>query len=91
MYQKLFSFDITKAVFLKRNEGFKGADLPDDLSHLTLDSSQIKFRKEFLGKYLVKLVTAKYDDNFINYLDWVGRIHTNTPEKKSKINGMFLT
>ena len=50
VYEKLFSFDSTKAVFLKRNEGFQGC-VADDLNALTTENEQIKFRKDFLGKY----------------------------------------
>lgn len=38
------------------------------------DSDQIKFRKDMLGKYLVKLVTADYNETFIKYLDWVALV-----------------
>ena len=46
------------------------------------DSDQIKFRKDFLAKYLVKLVTAEYDETFVKYLDWVGKIHTKASGRK---------
>ncbi|ORY42172.1 hypothetical protein BCR33DRAFT_718372 [Rhizoclosmatium globosum] len=51
------------------------------LDTLTTEDEQIKFRKDFLGKYLVKLVTAEYDAKFI---------HTTTPDKKSKINVEYI-
>ncbi|KAJ3040879.1 hypothetical protein HDV00_010339 [Rhizophlyctis rosea] len=89
VYVKLFTFDITKQVFLHPEEGFHGR-LATKLEDLTVNSEVIKFRKDFLSKYLVKLVTAEYDDNFIKYLDWVGRIHTDTPTKKSKINVEYV-
>ncbi|KAL1914868.1 uncharacterized protein VTP21DRAFT_7784 [Calcarisporiella thermophila] len=89
VYEKLFSFDVTKKVFLIRNEGFAG-DLPDTLEHLTLESDQIQFRKNFLEKYLKKLVTGNYNENFIKYLDWVGKIHVDTPDKKSRINVNYI-
>lgn len=89
VYVKLFSFDITKEVFLNRNEGFRG-NLASNLDSLDLNNDQIKFRKDFLGKYLVKLVTGDYDERFVRYLDWVGKIHTSTPEKKSKINVDYM-
>jgi hypothetical protein len=82
VYKKLFSFDITKNVFLKRNEGFHGS-LAADSEHLTQDSEQIKFRKDMLSKYLTKLVTAEYDAKFVKYLDHVGKIHTPKGGSKS--------
>ncbi|TFY69402.1 hypothetical protein EVJ58_g416 [Rhodofomes roseus] len=44
LYSKLFEFDITKKVFMTRNQGFDGP-LPEKLEDLTLDSAQIVFRK----------------------------------------------
>ena len=82
VYVKLFSFDITKAVFLQRNEGFEG-NLAADLESLKLDNEQIKFRKDFLSKWVLKLVTAEYDEKFIRYLDYVGVIHTKREGARS--------
>jgi len=88
VYNKLLSFDVTKQVFLERNAGFEGK-LESTLPELTTDSEQIKFRKDFLSKYLVKLVTAEYDANFIKYLDHVGKVHT--PEGGAqKINVEYI-
>ncbi|KAI9353862.1 Protoglobin-domain-containing protein [Obelidium mucronatum] len=89
VYDHLFSFDLTKEIFLQRGDGFHG-HMPSNLNDLTLESEQIKFRKDFLGKYLVKLVTAEYDAKFVAYLDRVGKIHTTTPDKKSKINVEYI-
>ncbi|OBZ76461.1 hypothetical protein A0H81_03743 [Grifola frondosa] len=44
LYAKLFEFDITKKVFMNRNQGFDGP-LPSKLEDLTLNSAQIVFRK----------------------------------------------
>ncbi len=40
VYNKLFSFDITKAFFLPRNQGYEG-DLAQDLEHLNLHHDQV--------------------------------------------------
>ncbi|KAI8143637.1 Protoglobin-domain-containing protein [Fennellomyces sp. T-0311] len=89
VYQKLFTFDITKKHFVPKNEGFQG-DAPTSLEDLTLDHPQIKFRKDFLSKYLNKLLSGPYDKRLVRYLDWVAKIHTDTPEKKSKINVDYI-
>ncbi|KAI9317420.1 Protoglobin-domain-containing protein [Dichotomocladium elegans] len=89
VYVKLFSYDITKIHFLPRNEGFQG-EVPKNLEELTLESEQIKFRKDFLKRYLDKLLSGPYDGRMIRYLDWVAKIHTDTPEKKSKINVEYI-
>ncbi|KAL9658547.1 hypothetical protein ABK040_006086 [Willaertia magna] len=83
VYEKLFKFDITKRFFVKRNAGFEGKlDEFEELSDK--NSEQIKFRKDMLSRYLVKLVTADYSDpNFVKYLDWVGKIHTDKAGSKS--------
>ncbi|CAO3635948.1 unnamed protein product [Mucor hiemalis] len=89
VYDKLFQFDITKKHFVPKNEGFQG-EAPVSLEELTIDHPQIKFRKDFLGKYLNKILSGPYDDRFLRYLDWVAKIHTDTPEKKSKINVDYI-
>lgn len=65
VYDKLFSFSITKQVFaeyaLKKPftllEG-KGLDHKK--------GEQLKFRKDMLGKYLIKLITCDYEN--VNFL-----------------------
>ncbi|KAI8849485.1 Protoglobin-domain-containing protein [Chytridium lagenaria] len=89
VYSRLFSYDITKQVFLQRNDGYTGT-LATNLKDLTQTQAQIQFRKSHLSKYLVKLVTAEYDEKFVMYLEHVGKIHTNTPGKKSKINVEYI-
>jgi len=75
VYVKLFEYDATKRHFVPRQHGFDGAP-PVSLADLTLDHEQIAFRKKHLSNYLVKLVTMPYDGKAIQYLDWVGKIHT---------------
>ena len=89
VYQKLFTYDITKKHVLPKNEGFEGKTATT-LEDLTLDHPQIKFRKDFLTKYLNKLLNGPYDERMIRYLDWVAKIHTDTPQKKSKINVDYI-
>lgn len=75
VYARLFSFDATKRHFVPRQHGFEGAT-PASLEALSLDHEQIAFRKKHLAGYLVKLVTKPYDGQMLQYLDWVGKIHT---------------
>jgi hypothetical protein len=75
VYDKLFQFDATKRHFLPRGKGYDGP-LAVDIDSLTLDDEQISFRKQHLGNYLVKLVTAEYDAKMVAYLDLVGGMHT---------------
>ncbi|KAI9328477.1 Protoglobin-domain-containing protein [Zopfochytrium polystomum] len=89
VYAKLFEFDVTREFFVVRNEGFHGKTA-GSAAALTGDDEQIRYRKSMLNKYLVKLVTAEYDEKFVDYIDWVGRIHTTVSVggqvKKSRIN-----
>jgi Protoglobin len=75
VYDKLFGYDATKRHFVPRQSGYEGP-LPKDLETLSVDHELIKFRKEHLARYLTKLVTAPYDGKLVEYLDVVGKIHT---------------
>ncbi len=75
VYDKLFSYDITMKHFVPKQHGFEGS-APANLEELSLDHEQIAFRKKHLSNYLVKLVTTPYDGKMLQYLDWVGKIHT---------------
>ncbi|KAH9483330.1 hypothetical protein JR316_0005436 [Psilocybe cubensis] len=76
VYQKLLSFDITAKSFVPRQTGYDGVT-PTDASDLSLDHPQIKFRKDFLAGYLVKLVTMDYSkQSSWEYLNKVGLMHT---------------
>ena len=75
VYLKLFSYDCTKRHFVPKQSGYEGA-VPESLDVLTQEHEMIKFRKAHLAKYLEKLVTGAYDAEMVNYLDFVGKIHT---------------
>jgi hypothetical protein len=81
VYDKLFSYDCTKRHFMPRQHGYDGT-LPEDLEELGHDHEMIKFRKAHLSKYLEKLVTGAYDAQMVEYLDFVGKMHT--PKAGSK-------
>ncbi len=50
--------------------------MPATLAELTPDHPQIQFRKQHLARYLERLVTAPYDGKMVQYLDFVGHMHT---------------
>ncbi|KAK9764116.1 hypothetical protein K7432_008656 [Basidiobolus ranarum] len=89
VYDKLKKFDITWETMAKRHEGFSG-EVVEDLNNLKADSAQIKFRKDMLTRYIGRLLTNPYDERMIKYLDWVAKIHTDIPGKKSKINVEYI-
>lgn len=75
VYVKLFSYSSTKRHFVPRQHGYEGP-IPDGIDQLTLDHPMIAFRKQHLGRYLASLVTKPYDGKMVQYLDFVGKIHT---------------
>ena len=76
VYEKLLSFDITAKSFVPKQTGYSG-EVPTNLEDLTPTHPMIRFRKDFLGKYLVKLVTLNYQKpESWAYLDKVGLMHT---------------
>ncbi|KAL6305875.1 Protoglobin-domain-containing protein [Sparassis latifolia] len=89
MYAKLFEFDITKKVFMKRNQGFDGP-LPKRLEDLTLDSPQIVFRKVFMRSWARRVLTSDYASGKTwAYMDKVGLMHTGaSPFKHQRSLGI---
>ncbi|KAI0332406.1 hypothetical protein GY45DRAFT_1320908, partial [Cubamyces sp. BRFM 1775] len=89
MYAKLFEFDITKKVFMTRNQGFDGP-LPQTLEELTLDSAQIVFRKVFMKAWARRVLTADYSSGKTwAYMDKVGIMHTGaSPFKHQRTMGI---
>ena len=81
VYEKLHTYDATWRHFVPRQHGYAG-EAPIDLAHLTLDHPQIAFRKQHLGRYLVALVTKPYDGKMVEYLDMVGKMHTDKAGSK---------
>ena len=78
VYAKLLSFDITAKSFLPRNTGYTDV-VASDVKELNQDHPAIKYRKNFLKQYLVKLVTADYQDpKTYEYFDRVALMHTGT-------------
>lgn len=75
VYAKLHEQDATWRHFARPQKGYEGP-VPDRLEDLTPDHPLIQFRQQHLSSYLVALVSRPYDSNMVNYLDWVGKIHT---------------
>lgn len=63
VYKKLLSYELTKSKFAQRGEGYDGN--VDGMDKLDENSEQVQFRKSILSKYLVKLVSSQYDEEFI--------------------------
>ncbi|WP_298867219.1 protoglobin family protein [uncultured Gimesia sp.] len=74
-YERLLNFDATARHFVPRQHGYEG-DLPESLQDLTAEDNQIKFRKDHLQRYFMKLLGHSYDAKMVIYLDMVGKIHT---------------
>lgn len=79
VYVKLLSFDITAQSFVPRNSNYQGATATK-VKDLHPTHPQILFRKNFLQQYLVRLVSADYDDEKTwEYFDKVAVMHTGKP------------
>ncbi|KAF8463280.1 Protoglobin-domain-containing protein [Kalaharituber pfeilii] len=79
VYVKLLSYDITAKAFVPRGTGFTGAmdEKHRTVIDLSADDEQIKFRKDFLKRYLARLVEMGYDnEKDWEYLDKVAVMHT---------------
>ncbi|KIY67485.1 hypothetical protein CYLTODRAFT_353119 [Cylindrobasidium torrendii FP15055 ss-10] len=86
LYSKLFEFDITKQVFLYRNEGFDGP-LPSKVDDLTLESPQLVYRKIFMKTWARRVLTADYMNvKTFQYLDKVGLMHTGAKSFKHRLH-----
>ncbi|KAI9876703.1 MAG: hypothetical protein M1830_005909 [Pleopsidium flavum] len=86
VYTKLLSYDITAKAFVPRQPGYQG-DVPKKVLDLNLNHPQIVHRKDFLKRYLVKLVSNddwSDDSKFWEYLDTVGIMHTGVPGFKHR-------
>jgi hypothetical protein len=81
-YAKLLSYDATARHFVPRQHGYDGPT-PADLSALTEDHPQIRFRKDHLNRYFLHLISRAFDAKMVQYLDMVGRIHTTAAGNKS--------
>jgi len=95
VYTKLLTFDVTAKSFVPRQTGYDGL-APTDMNELSHSHPQIKFRKDFLARYLVKLVTMDYNKlESWEYLDKVGLMHTGQAgfkhrEKKPALRVEFI-
>lgn len=81
VYDKLFSYDATKRHFVPRQHGYEGP-VPDSVESLDQQQEMIQFRKQHLARYLTSLVTRPYDGKMVEYLDMVGKIHTDKAGSK---------
>ena len=81
VYDKLANYSATWRHFLPKQSGYDGA-VPPTLEELRPDHPQIAFRKQHLARYLAALVTKPYDGKMVEYLDMVGRIHTDKAGSK---------
>jgi hypothetical protein len=84
VYDKLFTYDATKRHFVPKQHGYEGT-LPEKLEDLSHEHPQIKFRKDKLARYLARLVTGPYNGSMVEYLDFVGKIHTEKAGEKTLI------
>ncbi|MBW0469500.1 hypothetical protein O181_009215 [Austropuccinia psidii MF-1] len=94
-YNKLLSYACCRMAFFPRKDGSQGThstceDLIRSTSHLSLDSTHIKLRRNILEKWIMKICTADYQQlEIFEFFDKVGIQHTGGErvftEKKSPV------
>ncbi|CAF4319904.1 unnamed protein product, partial [Adineta steineri] len=68
VYKKLYSFDITKQYFVRRNDDFEVFSSNTE-SNATILSAQTDFRKDMLSIYLKHiLIQSEWNDAFLQFL-----------------------
>jgi hypothetical protein len=86
VYDHLLKYDITAASFAPKQS--QEAETKDaDVRELHRDHENIKFRKDFLKGYLVRLVSNHDwtpDSKFWEYIDMVGKVHTGVTDSGLK-------
>lgn len=75
IYSTLLEYDATARHFVPRQHGFDG-QVPDDITDLSENHAQIRFRKDHLNRYFMQLIGRSYDSKMVQYLDMVGKMHT---------------
>ena len=80
-YEQLLRYDATARHFVPRQHGHDGPT-PIDISELTADHPQIRFRKDHLNRYLMQLIGRSFDEKMVQYLDIVGKMHTTAAGNK---------
>ena len=83
VYDKLFSFDVTKEKFVKNKYNFQG-ETANPPGSMNLTPERVSALKESLNKYLLKVVSqAQWDNAFLDYLSNLGKVHANKGEGKN--------
>ncbi len=86
VYDHLLKYDITAAPFAPR-QSQEGQTQDANVRELHRDHENIKFRKDFLKSYLVRLVSNQDwspEGNFWEYIDMVGKVHTGVTDSGLK-------
>ncbi|KAJ9614982.1 hypothetical protein H2200_001056 [Cladophialophora chaetospira] len=86
VYDHLLKYDITAASFAPKQS--REGDTQDvNVRELHRDHENIRFRKDFLKGYLVRLVTNHDwipESKFWEYIDMVGKVHTGVTDSDLK-------
>ncbi|KAK5058879.1 hypothetical protein LTR84_011143 [Exophiala bonariae] len=87
VYDHLLRYDITAAVFAPAQSQSSEKTESTKVQDLHRDHANIKFRKDFLKAYLVRLV-SNHDwtaqSKFWSYIDMVGKVHTGSMDSGLK-------
>jgi len=86
VYDRLLKYDITAASFAPK-QSQEGVTKDSDVGELNGSHENIKFRKDFLKAYLVRLVSNHDwapESKFWEYIDMVGKVHTGATDSRLK-------
>ncbi|KIX92792.1 uncharacterized protein Z520_11455 [Fonsecaea multimorphosa CBS 102226] len=87
VYDQLLKYDITAASFAPKQSQEGGATVDASVRDLHANHENIKFRKDFLKGYLVRLVSNHDwtpESKFWEYIDMVGKVHTGSTDSGLK-------
>ncbi|KIW77584.1 hypothetical protein Z517_10030 [Fonsecaea pedrosoi CBS 271.37] len=87
VYDQLLKYDITAASFAPRQSQEGGATVDASVGDLHAGHENIKYRKDFLKGYLVRLVSNhdwSPESKFWEYIDMVGKVHTGSTDSGLK-------
>jgi Protoglobin len=74
-YNKLLEYTATARHFVPQQSGLSETT-PQGLAGVNASHPHVQFRKEHLSRYFMQILGRSCNEQFVSYLDMVGKIHT---------------